>query len=255
MTSKEGDKEKSASSAQGGSKGAAAEQTEGAAGAGRVSKKAGAAPARSAEPVYQPTPSTGMKLPDGAPAPNPDDDKRDQSGYERSTPTDQAKRSYSIQQTEDKVRCLIAELTGMHVKNNAALWQVHPEGIVCPAEAANLGPSTANCMRSALGAQEALVESVIADLEELASKGSPNAAIVFDSSQPDVQDRAMYTAIKNGAPKVGLGVIEAMYGDVLRRPGPCRPGSQSVGAKRLPQAQQYNNQRNRGSTARGRRGV
>ena len=98
-TSKEGDEKKSASSAKGGSKGGAAEQAEGAAGAGKGAAKAGAAPARGRESVYQPTPSTGMKRPGGAPAPDPSDDNRAQSGYWRNTPTGQAKHAYSTQQT------------------------------------------------------------------------------------------------------------------------------------------------------------
>ena len=76
MTSKEGDEMKSASSAKGGSKGGAAGQAESAAGAGKGSKKAGVAPARGKELVYQPTPSTGMKRSEGTPAPDPNDDKR-----------------------------------------------------------------------------------------------------------------------------------------------------------------------------------
>ena len=41
-----------------------------------------------------------MKRPGGAPAPGLDVDKRDQSGYRRNTPTDQAKNAYTTQQTE-----------------------------------------------------------------------------------------------------------------------------------------------------------
>ena len=97
-TSKEDYGKKSASSAKGCSKDGAAEQAEGAAGAGMGVAKAGAAPARGKESVYQPTPSTGMKRPGGAPAPDPDDDKRVQSGYGHKTPTDQTRHAYSIQQ-------------------------------------------------------------------------------------------------------------------------------------------------------------
>ena len=150
-----------------------------------------------------------MKRPGGAPASDPDDSKRDQSGYGRNTPSDQAKHAYSTQQAENKARRLTAELTGMHVKYKAALREGHPGGITRPAEAADLGPSTVNCIRSALGAKEALVESVMADLAELASKGFPSAAAVLDSSQPDVRDRAICTAAKSGATKVSLGVAEA----------------------------------------------
>ena len=85
-----------------------------------MATKAGAAPARGKVLVFQPTPSTGMKRPDGALAPKPDIGKRDQSGYGRNTPTDQAKHAYSTQQ-EDKARRLTAERTGMHVKYKATL--------------------------------------------------------------------------------------------------------------------------------------
>ena len=87
-TSKEGEEKKPASSTQGGSKGlgrASRGRSEGRKGAA----KAGAAPARCKESVYQPTPRTGMKRPSGAPAPDPSNDKRDKSGYGRNTPTDQ----------------------------------------------------------------------------------------------------------------------------------------------------------------------
>ena len=67
---------------------------EGAAGAGKGTTKAGAAPARGKGPVYQPTPNTGMKRPDNSPAPDPNDDRRDQSGYGRNMPADQAKHAY-----------------------------------------------------------------------------------------------------------------------------------------------------------------
>ena len=153
-TGKKGDEKKSAaSSAQGGSKDAAAEQAEGVLGAGRAATKAGAAPARGKKSVYQPAPSTGMKRPGGAPAPNPVDEKRDQPGYGRSTLTDQAKHAYSTQQTKGKARRLTAELTGMHAKYKAALPKAPPEGIIRPAEAAERGPSKINCIRSTLGEQ------------------------------------------------------------------------------------------------------
>ena len=77
----------------------------------------------------------------------------------------------------------------------AALRQAPPDGIIFPAEAADLDPSTANCIRSALDAQQALVEAVIAELEELAEKGSPIAATVLVSFQPEVLDRTMSAAI------------------------------------------------------------
>ena len=50
----------------------------------------------------------------------------------------------------------------MHVKYKAAVRQSLPKGII----------------RSALDAQEALVEAIMADLKELASKGSQSAAVV-----------------------------------------------------------------------------
>ena len=100
----------------------------------------------------------------------------------------------------------------MHVKYKAALRQALPEGITRLAEAADIGPSTANCIRSALDAQGALVGAAMANLEELASKGSSSAATVLDSFQPDVRDRAMCNAIKSGAPEVGLSVVEAVCG-------------------------------------------
>ena len=51
------------------------------------------------------------------------------------------------------------------------------------------------------------------DLEKLASKGSPSAAV--GTFQPDVRDRAMCNAIKSGALKVGFGVVEAVCGVFL----------------------------------------
>ena len=78
------------------------------------------------------------------------------------------------------------------------LRQAHPGGTTHSAEDADLGPSTANCIRSALDAQKTLVEAVMADLEELAEKGSPGATTVLDSFQPDVFERAMCTASKCG---------------------------------------------------------
>ena len=151
-TSKGTGEKKPASSAQGDSKGAAAEQVEDAAGADGVAAKAGTAPMRGKVPVFQPTPSTGMKRPDGAPAPSLDIGRRDQLGYGRSTPTDHAKPAYSPQQTEDKARLPTAELTGMHVKYKTTVQQPLPVGIIRPAEAVDLGPSTVNCIRGALGA-------------------------------------------------------------------------------------------------------
>ena len=94
-TSKEGDEKRPASSAKGGSKDGAAGQAESAAEAGEGAAKAGAAPARGKESVYQPTPSTGMKPIGSAPAPDPVDDRRAQSGYGRNTSTGQAKHVYS----------------------------------------------------------------------------------------------------------------------------------------------------------------
>ena len=83
-----GRRENSASSAKGGSKGGAAKQADCAAGAGKGAAKAGVASARGKESVYQPTASTGMKRPGGASAPDPNDDKRTQSGYGRNTHAD-----------------------------------------------------------------------------------------------------------------------------------------------------------------------
>ena len=52
----------------------------------------------------------------------------------------------------------------MHVKYRATPRQAFPHSVVRPAGALDLGPSTANCIRSTLGAQGALVEAVMADL-------------------------------------------------------------------------------------------
>ena len=76
--------------------------------------------------MYQPTPNTGKKRPDDAPASNPIDNKRAQSGYGRNTPTDQAKLAYSTRQAEDKARRPTAELTGMSVKYKAELMRALP---------------------------------------------------------------------------------------------------------------------------------
>ena len=78
-------------------------------------------------PVLQPTPSTGMKRPAGAPAPRSGASERDESWYGRNTPTDQAKLAYSNQQTEDKARRLTAELTGHHVKCRMAIRRALPK--------------------------------------------------------------------------------------------------------------------------------
>ena len=85
-----------------------------------------------------------MRRPNGVPAPSPTDDKQDWFGYGRNTPTDQAKHAYSTQQTEDKARRLIAELPGMQVKCKATPGLILPDGIIRPAEAMDLGPSTVN---------------------------------------------------------------------------------------------------------------
>ena len=52
----------------------------------------------------------------------------------------------------------------MRVKYRAALRHPPPGGVVRPDEATDLGPTTANCIRSVLYAQEALVEAFMADL-------------------------------------------------------------------------------------------
>ena len=166
--------------------------------------KAGSTSTDSRASVLQPTPSTGMKRPAGAPAPKLDASTRDESWYGHSTPTDQAKHAYSTQQTKDKARHLTAELTGLHVKCRMTLRQTLPETITRPAEATDLGPSTTNCIRSALDAQLALAEAILSDLGDLAARGSPSATTILDSLQPDVLDRAISSAIKSGDLRVGL---------------------------------------------------
>ena len=143
----------------------------------------------------------------------------------------------------------------MHVKYKAALRQALPEDIIRLTEAADLVPSTTNCIRGALDAQEALVEATMANFEELASKGFPSAAAVLGSFHHVVWERAMCNEIKSGALKVGLGVAEAVCGVSPCRPSHCRPATRSVGAKRQPQAQPEYHKRDRRSTARGRRRV
>ena len=110
------------------------------------------------------------------------------TGATRPLTRHQAKHAYSTQQALDKARRPTAKLTGMHVKYKAALRQAPPHGIIRPSEAADLGPSTVNCIRSALDAQQALVEAIMADLETLASKGSPSAAAVLESPRPKARD-------------------------------------------------------------------
>ena len=100
----------------------------------------------------------------------------------------------------------------MHVKYKAALRQAPPECIIRPAEAADLGLSTVYCIRSALNAQGVLVEAIMGDLEKLASKGSPSAAAVLGSFQPDARERTMCNSIKSGALKVGPSAFEAVCG-------------------------------------------
>ena len=100
----------------------------------------------------------------------------------------------------------------MHVKYKAALRQALPEDIIRLTEAADLVPSTTNCIRGALDAQEALVEATMANFEELASKGFPSAAAVLGSFHHVVWERAMCNEIKSGALKVGLGVAKAVCG-------------------------------------------
>ena len=100
----------------------------------------------------------------------------------------------------------------MHVNYRATLRQKPPGGILRPAEATDLYPSKASCIRSALNAQGALVEVAMADLRELASPGSSSAATVLGSPEPDARDMAICNAIKNETPKEGLSVIEAVYG-------------------------------------------
>ena len=70
-----------------------------------------------------------------------------------------------------------------------ALRQTLPEGITRPAEATDLGPSTANCIRSALDAQMALAEAIISYLGDLAARGSPGATTALGTFQPGVLDR------------------------------------------------------------------
>ena len=93
-----------------------------------------------------------------------------------------------------------------------ALRQTLPGGITRPAEATDLGPSTANCIRSALDAQLALAEAIMSDLGDLAARGFPSATAILGSFQPDVRDRTMKTAIKCGDLRVGLGVVETVHG-------------------------------------------
>ena len=63
-----------------------------------------------------------------------------------------------------------------------------------------------------MGAQEALAGTIMADLEEPASAGSPSAAAVLGSFQPGILDTAMCDLIKCGALKAGLSVARAVYG-------------------------------------------
>ena len=125
-----------------------------------------------------PIPSTGLPRPDGAPelSGNP----RPTTGHGHNTPTDQAKHVYSTHQTEDKARQLSAGLTGMHVKYRESFRQALFGGVIRSAEATYLGPFAVNCIRSGLDAQEALVEAVMTDLQELASSGSPSAETTLD---------------------------------------------------------------------------
>ena len=123
-----------------------------------------------------------MKRPPGAPAPRPGASERDESWYDRNTPTDQVKHAYSTQQTEDKARRLTAELTGHHVKYRMAIRLTLPAGVARQAEPTDLGPSTANCVRSALDAQLALAGSIMSDLKDLALRGSPSATTILDST-------------------------------------------------------------------------
>ena len=186
----------------------------------RKAAQGGAGPAAEADSasadggtsVLQPTTNTGMKRPAGAPAPKRDTGTREESWYGRNTPTDQAKNAYSTQQTADKARRLTAELTGMHVKYRMALRQTLPGGITRPAEATDLGPSTVNCIRSALDAQLALAEAIMADLGDLAERGPPSATTILGSFQPDVPDRTTSAAIKCGDLRVSLSAVEAVYG-------------------------------------------
>ena len=52
----------------------------------------------------------------------------------------------------------------------------------------------------------------MADLGELAKKGSPSATAFLDGFQPGVLDRTMSAAIKCGTPYVSLSAVEAVYG-------------------------------------------
>ena len=62
------------------------------------------------------------------------------------------------------------------------------------------------------GRQEAFVEAAMADLEELASKGSPSAGAVLSSFQPDILGRTMCTTIKCGTLKVGPSIAKVVCG-------------------------------------------
>ena len=168
---------------------------------------AAATPAPGKDGVDFRTPSTGMPRPEGAPKPS--EELRPAIGYGHNTPTGQAKNAYSTKQTEDKARRRTAELTDMRVKYRAALRQTPPDGTVHPAETADLGPPTANCIRSALDAQEALADAAMADLQELVSSGSPSAATILGSFQLDVRAKAMCDAIKYGNLEVGIGKYKA----------------------------------------------
>ena len=79
--------------------------------------------------VLQPTSSTGMKRPAGAPAPTLGASERGESWYGRNTPTGQAMHAHSTQQTEDKARRFTAEPTGHHVKYRMALRIHRPRPI------------------------------------------------------------------------------------------------------------------------------
>ena len=125
----------------------------------------------------------------------------------------------------------------MHVKCRVTLRQTLPGGFTRPAEATDLGPSTANCIRSALDPQLALAEAIMADLGDLARQGSPSATAILDSFQPGVFDRTMSTAIKCGALQASHSAVEAVR-FVPRRPSSRRTGARSVGAERQSQAEQ-----------------
>ena len=98
----------------------------------------------------------------------------------------------------------------MHVKYRATHRQTPPGDINRPAEATDLGPSTAICIRSALDAKEAPVEAAMAGLLWPTTPGSSSAATVLGSFEFDVRDMAMCYAIKNGTPEVALHAIEAV---------------------------------------------